>query len=138
MNDIGISDVWRGAAFVIAIQMAAFAWRVSREVAVADRGDVTWLPPADIMNLVAIVVAFLGVFVLPVLGIGSSTVAALALGLSIVLFVGYPFAIAGHYDLFERGPRSWAPAPRQEKLAIAATSVAAALCLGVVALAQFR
>jgi hypothetical protein len=129
---IGISDVWEVAARVISVQIAAFAWRVSREVGESDVGDITWLPPADILNLAAMVVAFLGVFLFPILGIGPPRLPELALGLSIVLFVGYPFALAGHYELYTRGPRTYGPAPRQERIAIVVTVLLAAAYLAVV------
>ncbi len=112
--EIELSDIWITAIFLIGLQIAAFTWRVSREIAVAERGDINWLPPADIMNLIAMVVAFLGVFALPIGGIENPNVPRLALGLSIILFAGYPFALAGHYDLYTKGPRSDDYATKQE------------------------
>ena len=119
------------AGILIGLQIAAFTWRVSREIDVAERGDINWLPPADIMNLFAMVVAFLGIFVLPLTGMKNPKIPQLSLGLSIILFAGYPFALAGHYDLYTKGPRSYAYATRQEKLAVLLTIILALIFLGL-------
>lgn len=131
--EIELSDIWITAIFLIGLQIAAFTWRVSREIAVAERGDINWLPPADIMNLIAMVVAFLGVFALQIGGIENPNVPRLALGLSIILFAGYPFALAGHYDPYTKGPRSYDYATKQEITAVLVTIVAAImfLCLSI-------
>lgn len=123
--EISLSDIWITAGFLIALQIVAFTWRVSREIAVDERGDISWLPPADIMNLVAMVFAFFGVFVPAIAGIGGPQIPRLALGLSIILFAGYPFALAGHYDLYKKGRRSMAYATRQEKIAVSVTGIVA-------------
>ena len=57
--EIKLSDIWTAAGFLIGLQIAAFTWRVSREIGVTERGDMNWLPPADIMNLIAMMVALL-------------------------------------------------------------------------------
>lgn len=123
--EIPLSQIWTVAAFLIGLEVAAFTWRVSREIAVAESGGINWLPPADIMNLVGMIVAF-GVFILPLVGIQNQRVLQLLLGVSIILFIGYPFALAGHYELYTRGQhRSGVYAPRQEKVAVAVTIIAA-------------
>jgi hypothetical protein len=130
--DLRLSDIWTVAIILIGFQLAAFTWRVSREIAVAERGDINWLPPADIMNLVSMVLAIGGVFVLPIMGTKDPYVPRLAFVLSIALFAGYPFALAGHYDLYTKGPRSYAYATRQEKIAVSITVIAAVVLLGVI------
>jgi heme/copper-type cytochrome/quinol oxidase subunit 2 len=130
--EISLEHVWAAAAFLIVLESGAFTWRVTREVGMADRGEVNWLPPADVMNLVAMVVAWLGVFVSPIVGFRNAKIPPVALGLSIVLFAGYPFALAGHYELWTKGPRS-CPAvycSTQEIIAISFTATVAALYLG--------
>ena len=125
--EIKLSEIWMAGGFLIGLQIAAFTWRVSREIAVAEKGDINWIPPADIMNLIAMVVAFLGVFILPIAGIKSPNIPQMALGLSLILFAGYPFALAGHYDLYTKGLRSYAYATRQEIKAIVVTIVIASM-----------
>ncbi len=100
----------------------SFTWRVSREITVSERGGVTWLPPSDIMNLVSMLVLIFGVFLPPTVGI-TSDIPQVALGLSFVLFAGYPFALAGHYDLYTKGPRSYKYVTRQEIIAIIVTVI---------------
>lgn len=127
--EIELSDIWTVAGFLIALQTAAFTWRVSREITIADRNDINWLPPADIMNLISMLVTFIGVFALPISGIENPNIPRLALGLSIILFAGYPFALAGHYDLYTKGRRKPAYVTQQEKLAILVTIIAAFMFL---------
>ncbi|MCE8429421.1 MAG: hypothetical protein J5U19_13650 [Candidatus Methanoperedens sp.] len=55
------------------------------------------------------IVALMGIFVLPIAGFENPELPGLELGLSIILFAGYLFALAGHYDLYTRGgKRSYA------------------------------
>jgi hypothetical protein len=52
----------------------------------------------------------------------------LAFGLALLLFIGYPFALAGHYDMYNRkSGRSMRYFPVQEKV------VAACVLLAIVA-----
>jgi hypothetical protein len=93
-----LADVWVGASVVIGFQLAAFSWRMSREMTwdIPQR----WFPPADWLNVVSLVVNVGGVFVLPILSLPSSTEFARdAFGLGLLLFAGYPFALAAHYEL---------------------------------------
>jgi hypothetical protein len=54
---------------------------------------------------------------------------------SFVLFAGYPFALAGHYDLFStKGARSYRWCTIQESIAVVLTIIA----LGVALWADFR
>jgi len=113
------SGIWAAAGVLMGFQVTSFAWRVSREVEVGQEGDLTWLPPADILNLASMVVAMLGVFVLPILELGSLGFANKSFGLAVLLYVGYPFALAGHYEMYNnKTPRSFAYFPMQERVAI--------------------
>jgi hypothetical protein len=100
--EVKIGMLWVAAGVLIGLQTTAFSARATREIRVGDRGDLTWLPPADMLNLASLVVTAVGVFVLPVLRIGSSALPREALGLGVVLAVGYPFGLAGHYDMYNR------------------------------------
>ncbi len=46
---------------LIALQFAAFGWRINREISVGDANRRTWLPLPDVVNIVRMlsVVAFL-------------------------------------------------------------------------------
>src|SRR5207248_1160950 len=105
----------------------SFSWRISREVSVGEAGDVTWLPPADIVNLISMAVSVVGVFGLPLLGLVNLNFIKHSFGLAVLLFVGYPFALAGHYDMYNSTTsRSHLYFPFQEKVAVAVISILAA------------
>jgi Ni/Fe-hydrogenase subunit HybB-like protein len=71
------------------------------------------------------VITSLDTFVLPGLGYLAVATAAKLLGLATVVFVGHSFAIAGHYELFNRrSKRSYRYFPTQEKIAIGLVVVA--------------
>ena len=68
-------------------------------------------------------------FELPILGIGVDF-AANAFGASLILFAGYPFALAGHYELFkskDKEGRKGGHCPFEEKVVLVVTVIA--LCL---------
>ena len=76
-------------------------------------------PTSDILNLISLVVLVGGVFVLPVLGFDDKRLLTYAFGLGMLLFVGYPFGLAGHYELYNKKQRTFRYFPCQEKIAIA-------------------
>ena len=101
MLGIQIADLWVAAGILLGFQVSSFAWRTAREVQMSDAGDITWLPWADRINLLSMVVIVVGVFALPVLGTVSDAFVKHAFALGALLFVGYPFALAGHYDMYK-------------------------------------
>lgn len=124
--NINYSELWQGAGILLGLQTASFSWRIQQEAAVAEKDDITWLPPADYLNLIGMLVSLLGVFLLPAVGLVDQRFAQMAFGLVALLFVGHAFALAAHYELFSRGrKRSYRYFPPQEKVA----------CLAVFALA---
>jgi hypothetical protein len=125
-------QLWTAAGVLIGFQISSFGWRISREAEV-DEAVSTWLPPADIINLISMMITALGVFILPILGLITAELSQIAFGFAMLLFVSYPFALAGHYDMFHKGPRSFEYFPRQEKIVIAIIAVAAAAYLILVA-----
>ena len=127
--EIQLSTIWAAGAFLITLQLGAFTWRISREISVAEKQDINWLPLADIINLIAIVTAFVGIYIFPISGIKNIRIPQVMLGLSIILFAGYPFILAGHYELFRKGKRSYVYAPRQEIIAVSITILAATIFL---------
>jgi hypothetical protein len=117
--NIDLGSLWTAAGVLIGFQVTAFIWRMSREAEEGERTRVTWLPPADMVNLLSLVVTTIGIFIVPTLGLGSMASAKEAFGLSVLLLTGYPFAVAGHYDLFNRSTeRSFAYFTYQEKIVI--------------------
>jgi hypothetical protein len=120
-----LGDFWPTAGVIAGFQVTAFTFRLNRELQMGDHGAPTWLPPADYVNLASLAFTLAAVFVAPIMGIYGEPVAAQALGLSLVLLACYPFALAGHYELFHRRVRTPMYFPRQEKIAIAVTVVVA-------------
>lgn len=101
--------------------------RVVRDLEFRNTRVRWWFPPADLLNLLSIVVTLLGVFVVPVLDIGSDSLPEEAFGLGLLLLAGYPFALGFRYN----GPATAAPppkdhVPRDEKLVVAIVAVVAA------------
>lgn len=118
---IELSEIWTAAGVLLGFQVTSFAWRIAHEVRVADEGDISWIPPADYLNLVAMLATVLGVFVAPVLRLASIDAAQMLFGLGAILFVGHAIALAGHYELFNpKTARTYQYFPLQEKLIVAA------------------
>lgn len=123
---IQLADIWVVAGMLLGFQVASFTWRISREIEVGQTGDLTWLPPADILNLISMVVIMTGVFVFPILGFAGLNFAEHSFGLAAVIFIGYPFALAGHYEMYNNETsRSYSYFPFQEKIVVALISILA-------------
>ena len=116
---IDFSDLSTAGGVLLGFQVTAFAWRVAHEAQVADEGKLSWIPPADYLNLLAMVVTALSVFVLPAVGAIAVDSVAKLLGFAALIFVGHSFALAGHYELFDpRTKRSYAYFPLQERIVL--------------------
>lgn len=117
-----IVDVWTVAGVILGFQATSFLWRIGNEVSRSRENrnrEVTWLPVADIFNLVSMSILVLGVFVYPLFATASVQLVQRAFGLALLLFVGHCFALAGHYDLYNRKtPRSMTYFPFQERVAV--------------------
>ena len=113
---VDLGTVWAAAGVLAGLQITAFTLRITREVTVGGRGDKTWLPLADVLNLLSLLITMLGVFVAPIVAVGGSTFPVKAFGASVILLAGYPFALAGHYDMYNiRTSRSMVYCPPQER-----------------------
>ncbi len=130
---VALADIWRASAVILGLQLGGFTWRVRRELDVLedDPAERAWIPPADFLNLIAIVVVVVGVYLWPILDLpGGAQLAEDAFGLGLVLLLGYPFALAGHYGLLRFGGRpveGWRQpwATRSELVVIAAAALGA-------------
>jgi hypothetical protein len=72
------------------------------------------------------VVLTVGVFILPVFGFGDQPFMTYAFGLAMLLFMGYPFGLTGHYDMYNnRSKRSYHYFPFQENVVITVIAVLA-------------
>ena len=72
------------------------------------------------------IVAMVGVFVLPILGLVSINFMKHCFALAVLLFVGYPIALVGHYDMYNnKTKRSCSYFPFQEQVVVATITVLA-------------
>jgi hypothetical protein len=105
MSNLDLKDIWTAAAVLMGFQLATVSWRLNREMDVQLRsGGPNWLPPADYLYLLSLLVTALGVFVLPILNWIPLPFAERLLGISVILFAGYPFALFAHYTFLFQGP----------------------------------
>jgi len=131
---VDLGALWTAGGVLAGLQITAFTLRITREIAVGREGDITWLPLADALNLLSLLVTMLGVFIAPVLDIGGVALPAKAFGASVLLLTGYPFALAGHYDMYNfRTSRTMAYCPTQERVVLAVVAVALVGYVGVAA-----
>lgn len=131
--ELSYGEILAAAGVLLGFQITSFTWRISREVNIGE-SDPTWLPVADMLNLASMLVVVIGVFVLPILNVANLRFMKLAFGLALLLFIGYPFALAGHYDMYNRKTtRSVKYFPFQEKV-VAVCVLSAIVAYLVVAL----
>jgi len=124
---LNLADVWISASVIIGFSSTAFAYRIQRELGVDEQGDETWFPLADRLNLTALVVIIGGVFLLPAIGLPDSTAFAQeALGLGLLLFAGYPFAVVAHYGFHrKRENREVTSTSRDERVVVCVVALLA-------------
>jgi hypothetical protein len=122
-------EVWTAAAVLMGFQLTAFIWRLNRETEVRKSGGKNWLPPADYLSLASMITIAFGVYAFPIAGYQFSLSSQQMFGLSVILFVGYIFALLSHYNLLFRGPTVLPGkfCTIQEFITILATLVAAGL-----------
>jgi len=91
---------------LLALQFAAFGWRINREIAVSDEGRQSWLPIPDIINVLSMFSVVMFCILLP-LRTGSFTQASITcIAAASVLIAFHPVSMAGHYRLFSPLGRS--------------------------------
>jgi hypothetical protein len=87
-------------AVILALQFAAFGWRINREIPVGDAGRKTWFPVPDIINVLSMFGVVLFCILMP-LASGQFTAASrVALAAAFVLIAFHPICMIGHYHLF--------------------------------------
>lgn len=121
--ELDIRELWTAGGILLGFQLTSFHFRLTRELKFRDEGDTTWLPWADMLSLMSMLIMVLCIFLLPILGFGDQF-AANAFGVALILFAGYPFALAGHYELFtskDKNTRKGGHCPFEEKVALVIT-----------------
>jgi hypothetical protein len=127
--NVEIGQLWEAATVLLALQATSFAWRINRESAASEKDEPTWLPMADIINLLAMCISVSCVFLAPILGFWSTGAAVRSFSLVLILTVGHAASLAAHYELFNVGKRSNAYFPLQEKFTVGATLAVALVYL---------
>jgi hypothetical protein len=122
MVRFSLLDLWKFSGGLLVSQFGYVLWRIRRELAFRHSGQVTWLPPADYLNLFSMLTLVVGVFALPAAGKVTDHFAWRAFGLAMLSAIGFCFSILGHYQLF--GPKLTDVHyhfPREEKAALFTT-----------------
>jgi len=80
-----------------------------------------------------LLIILVGVFVIPVLGVSDIVLVKKVFGLAVIVLAGFPFALAGHYEMYNRHTkRSMRYFPRQEQV-VGGIVIAAAIAYVLVA-----
>jgi hypothetical protein len=132
--DIPLEYLWTATGLIAGFQLTTFTMRITRAMDLGGQRMTARLPPADLVNLVSWAIILLGVFAAPISGLYSEVIAAKVLGFSLTLLACYPFALAGHYELFNYRQRSFETFPFQEKVGIAVTGILGVIYILVVTL----
>jgi hypothetical protein len=122
-----LSALWAAAGILVAFQTAALILRINREIEVGKQRDYTRLPLADGLNILSIALILLGVLAARAINFVSSQEATLAFAFAFaaLLLAFYPFALAGHYEMFNPvTPRSMSFVTLQEAIALTVTLAA--------------
>ena len=92
---------------LLVLQLAAFGWRINREIPVGDEGRRTWLPIPDYVNLLSFLLAVALCVVRPLVADDFDRVSKTMLGIGYILMGLHPINVANHYRLlFSRRGRS--------------------------------
>jgi hypothetical protein len=84
---------------VVALQFAAFGWRINREITVGDEERRTWLPLADWINVIMLLLTIFFCIVVPLTFGGFGTLKKIILAAAAILIAFHPITTAGHYGL---------------------------------------
>jgi hypothetical protein len=110
MINIGIAmapdTLSRLAPPLIALQFAAFGWRVNREINLSDAGRATWIPIPDVLNIMSLFATVLCLIVVPIATDSYFWLSRMVLAGGYVLIAFHPFTMAAHYRLWNRKGRS--------------------------------
>lgn len=98
--------LYRLAPPLIALQFAAFGWRVNREINLGDSGRATWIPIPDVLNIMSLLATVICLIVVPIATDSYFWLSRMVLGAGYVLIAFHPFTMAAHYRLWSRDGRN--------------------------------
>lgn len=84
---------------VIALQFAAFGWRIKREIQVGDEERRAWLPLPDVINIIALLATVVFCVVIPLISREFGKTSKVILTITAVLIGFHPINVAAHYCL---------------------------------------
>jgi hypothetical protein len=87
---------------LIALQFAAFGWRINREIPMGDKGLKTWLPIADLANILSMLSVVIICIIIPMIISVSEQITTIIIAEAFVLIVFHPINMAAHYRLFSK------------------------------------
>jgi hypothetical protein len=95
--------LYRLAPPLIALQLAAFGWRVSRELNSGHAERDTFVLIPDVLNIMSLFAAVTCLIVLPIATDRYLWLSRMVLGGGYVLIAFHPLSTAAHYRLWSRG-----------------------------------
>jgi hypothetical protein len=90
----------------LALQFAAFGWRILREIQLGDEGRRTWFLVTDYLVVLSMCSLVAICIVLPFTGRGNPTLISKAVSAAYVVIASFPINTAAHYRLFSRYGRA--------------------------------
>lgn len=90
-------------AVILALQFAAFGWRINREISIGDQSRRAWLPIPDILNIISMISVIVFCVILPLAEIAPRS--DLVLSIAYLLIAMHPVTTAAHYRLFTKEGR---------------------------------
>jgi hypothetical protein len=91
---------------LIALQFAAFGWRVNREINLGDGGRATWIPIPDVLNIMSLLTTVICLIVVPIATDAYLWLSRMVLGAAYVLIAFHPLTMAAHYRLWSKHGRN--------------------------------
>src|SRR4051812_42778287 len=99
--------------FLVALQFAAFGWRVNREITMGDNKETVWIPWLDVLNVVSMLVVIACCLILPLVNGGFEKISRTILIVAYILVAFHPISMAAHYRLwFSKGLGKYAATGR--------------------------
>ena len=88
---------------LIALQFAAFAWRVNREINLGAAERQPYIPIPDCLNILSLFATVICLIVVPIATDSYLWLSRMVLVIGYVLIAFHPLTIAAHFRLWSRG-----------------------------------
>ena len=99
---------------LVALQFAAFGWRINREITVGDEERRTWFPVADYVNVIMLFLTISCCIVIPLVFGSFGTLKKMVLVAAAILLAFHPITTAGHYGLITKRGREYYADPEED------------------------